>query len=91
MTKKNYYENLNVNLIVDNKNFGNQSNHLFQKTVNTKIILLDAEGIISDSTNCAETLNNYFSDTAINLDVDREIHTISTHSLCAIYDCYRKI
>ena len=64
------------------RNFGNQSNHFVSEKnqINTKIILLDEEEIISDSTNCAEILNNYFSDIVINLDVDREIHTVSTHS-----------
>ena len=30
--------------------------------------------------NCAEILNNYFSDIAINLEVGGEIHTVSTNS-----------
>ena len=79
MTKKNYYENLNV---VDNKTFWKSVKPFFSEKsqVNTKIILLDDEEIISDSTNCAEILNNYFSDIAINLEVDREIHTVSTNS-----------
>ena len=64
------------------KHFENQSNHFFSEKsqVNTKIILLDDEEIIADSTNCAEILNNYFSDIAINLEVDREIHTVSANS-----------
>ena len=49
--------------------FGNKSNYFFSNTcqVNTKIILLDVEEIISRSTNCDEISNNYFSDIAINL------------------------
>ena len=47
------------------KKIGNQSAKPFfpeKIQVNTKIILLDDEEIISDSTNCAEILNIYFSD-----------------------------
>ena len=82
MTKKNYYENLNVNLVVDNKTFWKSVKPFFSEKsqVNTNIILLDDEEIIADSTNCAEILNNYFSDIAINLEVDGEIHTVSTNS-----------
>ena len=82
MTKKNYYENLSVNLVVDNKTFWKSVKPFFSEKiqVNTKIILLDDEEIIFDSTNCAEILNNYFSDIAINLEVGREIHTVSTNS-----------
>ena len=78
-TKKNYYENLNVNLIIDNKKIWKSVKPYFSEKiqVNTKTILLDDEEIISDSTNCAEILNNYFSDIAINLDV---IHKFSTYS-----------
>ena len=81
-TKKNYYEKLYINVIIDNKKFWKSVKPLFSEKsqINTKIILLDEEEIISDSTNCAEIVNNYFSDIAINLDVDREIHTVSTHS-----------
>ena len=82
MTKKNYYENINVNLVVDNETLWKSVKPFFSEKsqVNTKIILLDDEEIIADSTNCAEILNNYFSDIAINLEVDREIHTVSTNS-----------
>ena len=68
-TKKNYYENLNINVIMDSKKFWKSVKPFFSEKsqINTKIILLDEEEIISDSTNCAEILNNYFSDIAINL------------------------
>ena len=81
-TKKNYYDNLNINVIIDNKKFWKSVKPFFSEKcqINTKIILLDEEEIISDSTNCVEILNNYFNDIAINLDVDREIHTVSMHS-----------
>ena len=51
---------------------------IISRLVNAESILLDDEEIISDSTNCAEISNNYFTDIAINLDVDRKIQTVST-------------
>ena len=41
---------------------------------NSKIILVGEE-IISDSSKCAELMTNFFSDAAINLDIDRELNT----------------
>ena len=42
---------------------------------NSKIIFVEGEEIISDSSKCAELMNNVSSDAAINLDIDRELHT----------------
>ena len=75
-TKKNYYENLNVNLITDNKKFWKHINPFFtdKSQSNTKITLIENNEIISDSKECAEIMNNFFSDAAINLDIARDLH-----------------
>ena len=43
--------------------------------LNSKIILVDDNEIILDSVKCAEVMNNFFSNAAINLDIDRKLHT----------------
>ena len=41
----------------------------------TAINLIENGNIVSDSTKCAEIINNYFTDAVKNLDIDRESHT----------------
>ena len=76
-TKISFYENLNPKFIIDNKKFWKQVKPFFSdKTPSTsKIILVDGGEIISDSAKSAEVMNNFFSDAAINLDIDRTLNT----------------
>ena len=76
-TKRCFYENLNPKFISDNKKFWMQVKPFFSDKTppNSKIILVEGEEIISDSSKCAELMNNFFRDAAINLDIDRELHT----------------
>ena len=75
--KKYYYEHLNVKLITDNKKFWKTVKPFFRdkNPANTKITLIEANEIISDSLECAEIMNNFSSDAALNLDVDRDLYT----------------
>ena len=63
-TKKRFYEKLSPNLIVDNKKFWKQVQPLFSnKSLGGNAINLIEDGnIVSDSTKCAEIINNYFTD-----------------------------
>ena len=76
-TKKIFYENLNPNLISDNKNFWRQVKPFFSDKTSTtsSITLVESNNIISDSDKCAEVMNNFFSDVAIKLDIDRDLYT----------------
>ena len=75
-TKRCFYENLNPEFISDNKKFWMQVKPFFSdKTPPNSKIMLVGEEIISDSSKCAELMNNFFSDAAINLDIDRELNT----------------
>ena len=76
-TKKKFYENLNPNLITDNKKFWKQVKPFFSdKTpLNNNIILLEDNKIVSDNTACAEILNTFFSDSVNKLDINRELFT----------------
>ena len=76
-TKKRFYENLNPKFIRDNKKFWKQVKPFFSdKTPSiSKIILVEGDEIISDSTKCAELMNHFFSDVATNLNIDRTLHT----------------
>ena len=75
--KKYYYEHLNVKLITDNKKFWKTVKPFFRdkNPANTKITLIEANEIISDSLECAEIMNNFFSDAALNLDVNSDLCT----------------
>ena len=79
--KKDYYEKLHVETI-DNKKFWKHVKPFFSDKTppNSKITLIEANEIISDSTECAEILNNFFSDAAINLGVDRELFTNASYA-----------
>ena len=75
-TKKEFYENLNPSLIVDNKTFWKQGKPFFSDKTprNRNITLLEGEKIISSPVKCAEIMNNFFSDAVNELDIDRSVH-----------------
>ena len=75
-TKKTFYENLNPCLIADNKTFWKQVKPFFSDKTprNRQITLLEGDQIISDSSKCAEIMNNFFSDAVDVLDIDRNVH-----------------
>ena len=75
--KKYYYEHLNGKLITDNKKVWKTVKPFFRdkNPANTKITLIEANEIISDSLECAEIMNNFSSDAGLNLDVDRVLYT----------------
>ena len=76
-TKRSFYENLNPKFISDNKKFWRQVKPFFSDKTppHSKIILVDDNEFISDSVKCAEVMNYFFSNAAINLDIDRKLHT----------------
>ena len=75
-SKRCFYENLDTKLIIDNKKFWNQVKPIFaDKTPsNTNITLLENGNIITNPSACAEVLNNFFSDSVNDLDIDRSLH-----------------
>jgi len=60
--EKDYYNNLNTNLITDNKRFWKTVKPAFwDKTLQSKkIVLVDNDGIISNDADIAETFNKFF-------------------------------
>ena len=79
-TKREFYENLNPNLIADNKSFWKQVKPFFsdKTSKNRNIALFEGDTIISSPVKCAEILNNFFSDAADLLDIDKDLHVIYT-------------
>ena len=75
-TKKEFYENLNPSLIADCKTFWKQVKPFFSdKTIiNSNIILLEGNEIISTTRECAEVMNTFFSDAVNKLDIDRTLY-----------------
>ena len=71
-----FYENLNPNLITDNKTFWKQVKLFFSdKTLtNNSITLLEGKEIISSPSKCAEIMNNFFSNAVFELDIDRTLY-----------------
>ena len=70
--KKLYYNNLNVNLITDNKKFWKTVTPLFSEKhfCANKITLLEGDEIISEDAEVARKFNNYFSNVVDNLNIE---------------------
>ena len=70
--KKLYYNNLNVNLITDNKKFWKTVAPLFSEKhfCSNKITLLEGDEIISEDAEVARKFNNYFSNVVNNLNIE---------------------
>ena len=75
-TKKSFYENLDPNLVTDNRKFWKQVKPLFSdKTpLNSNITLLEGNEIVTDNTACAEIFNNFFINSVNNLEIDRDLY-----------------
>ena len=81
--KKQFYENLNVNFVSDNKKFWKQIKPFFSDKNQSynKITLVEKNEIISDPVKCAEIMNNFFSDSVRELGIDRIMHTVVTNTI----------
>ena len=79
---KQFYENLDVNFVYDNKKFWKQIKPFFSDKSQSfnNITLVENNKIISDPEKCAEIMNNFFSDSVMELDIDRELHTNVTNA-----------
>ena len=71
--KKNFYNNLDISIMTDNKKFWKYVKPLFsgKSKSKSKITLIYGEEIISDEQKVAEILNNYFIDAVQNLDIKK--------------------
>ena len=74
--KKSFYENLNPNLITDNRKFWKHVKPFFSdKTPYTNsITLLEKNEIARDNKACAEIVNNFFSNSVKCLEINRELY-----------------
>ena len=71
--KKNYYNNLDVNILNDNRRFWKEIKPLFSdknKTLPKDIILIEDDKVICDNYKVANTLNNFFVDAISNLNIE---------------------
>ena len=71
--KKRFYNNLDLNVIIDNRKFWKNIKPLFSdknKTSIRNIIIVEKGIIISDSKEVAEKLNKFFIDSVENLDIE---------------------
>ena len=69
--KKQYYNNLDINKVIDNKQFWKTIKPAFSEksTKSDKITLIENAEILSEDTQIAETFNNYFSNIVSNLNI----------------------
>ena len=72
--KRDYYSNLNVRNLADNRTFWKTVKPLFSEKVQTssKITLVDKGELITDDTNVAEAFNNYFINISDTLELSNE-------------------
>ena len=58
--------------------------------VNNRIKIIEGDEIISDSSKCAEIMNNFFTDSVLNLDINRELYTGVSNSADPIISAIQK-
>ena len=91
--KSNYYSNLNIKNITDNKKFWNTVKPLFSEKGNSgkNITLIEGDTIISNDKKVAETLNNSFSNAVENLNIKGyKIDVVSSVKMEDIYNIVSK-
>ena len=81
-SKEEYFDNIDLRNVTDNKKFWKTVKPLFtDKGMNRKIILVEDDEIISESEQISESLNNFFADAVINLNIPQyEDRTSNTKS-----------
>ena len=69
--KKNYFDNIDLNLITDNKQFWKTIKPLFsdKHNISKKINLIEGDKIISDDDKVAEVMNDFFSNAVQKLSI----------------------
>ena len=72
--KKEYYNNLNVTLITDNRKFWNTVQPLFSDKIkkSQNIVLIENNTTITDEKEIANKINNFFSNAVHNLNIERD-------------------
>ena len=71
--KKKYYDNLDINLLRDNRTFWKKVRPLFSdknKTSSNNIIIVENDSITTNNEGVAEKLNSFFIDSVANLDIE---------------------
>ena len=76
LTKKSFFENLDLKFITDNRKFWKQVKPFFSDKTPfiNNITLLEGDEIVTDNSACAEILNNYFSNSVKNSEIDRDVY-----------------
>ena len=81
--KRNYYNNLDIKVLDDNKKFWQSIKPLLsnkQKSLQKDITIVDKDNIISKNSKVAEKLNNIFIDAVKNLDIESFAPNLETDS-----------
>ena len=82
--KREYFENLNINSVKDNKTFWKtiKPNFTNKSNKSAKIILVENDEIISDNKKIAEIMNSYFVNITKDLNIPEIITIDSPEDLC---------
>ena len=90
--KKNYFNNLNVGNVTDNKQFWKTLKHFFTSKVfdNERITLIEGEKVVSEDRKVAETYKSYFETIVKNLDITSKFMSEEPVSNESVNDIIRK-
>ena len=93
--KRDYYNNLDLNIFKDNKTFWKSIKPLFsdkQRDLQQEIILIEKELVVTDEQEVAEKMNHYFIDVIENLDIEPFIEQTANddNTLNSIKDIVKK-
>ena len=90
-TKRNYYNNIKINKITDNKSFWNTIKPLFsdKQRVGQQITLIEDDNITSNDKEVANKMNDYFINAIANLNIE-DPFTFDDSNLKGIENCLQK-
>ena len=91
-TKRDYYSNLNINKITDNKQFWGSVKPLFsdKQKNRQKIVLIEEESILSKEYDVAEKMNQYFVNAVSNLDIPDPFFDSATEDFTGVEKALKK-
>ena len=91
ITKRNYYNNIKLNKITDNKSFWNTIKPLFsdKQTVSQQITLIEGDDIIYKDKEVADKMNNFFVNAIENLNIE-DPFILDDSSLNGLENCLQK-
>ena len=91
-TKRDYFSNLNINKVTDNKHFWDCIKPLFsdKQKIRQKIVLIEEESILSNEKDVAEKMNQYFVNAVTKLDIQDPFFNSTIEELTGVEKALKK-